>query len=170
MATTASSCCQRARSATTWSCNCTCSITAAARSRSRGAPGPIGSTSTCCSAGSAITCRSRSSSSRSKNTRRIRVVTVGPRASTKRAIPASSPEHPQLSDNQISSFTQLSTVHSGWKLSRCCRTSSPMAKSNRVACRPVASAESMPFILSCERSDWTNRLHTHGPGSQRSRT
>ena len=62
------------------------------------------------------------------------------------------------SGGRISSFTQLSTVHSGWKLSRCCRTSSPMAKSNRVACRPVASAESMPFILSCERSDWMNRL------------
>ena len=86
---------------------------AAARSTSRGTPGPIGNTSTCCSAGSAITCKSRSSSSRSKNTRRIRVVTVGPNASTKRVIPDSSPEQPQFSDNQISSFTQLSNVHSG---------------------------------------------------------
>ena len=78
-------------------------------------------------------------------------------------MPASSPELPQFSDNQISSFTQLSAVHRGWKLSRCCRTSSAIEKSNSVACRPVASAESMLFILSCERSDWGDWLFAPWP-------
>ncbi|KAF0654750.1 hypothetical protein L107_01747 [Cyanobium sp. Copco_Reservoir_LC18] len=101
------------------------------------APGPAsrGSSSTCCSAGSAITRRLSSGSSRSKNSRRIRPVSAGPRAAAKASRARASPEQPQLSASQMSSLAQLSAVHGGGKLCRCWRTSSAMAKSNRVPCR-----------------------------------